>query len=661
MQRLLSKILTIRLTPLFPKLTSLNQTGFLRGRSITENFLSAQELIAFVEKGNTPMAIFKVDIHKAFDMLSWPFIEGVLHAIGFPSVLVHWIFNCVLKGASRVIVNCIAGRPITLRRGVRQGDPLSPYVFILAFDFLSRWITRLANYGALKVIKPGVYPSLFYVDDTILFFKPTEGQAQLLNVVLTAFGSISGLKLNQAKSDLITMKTAGSLTQRLASILGCNSVLFPITYLGLPLSNKKLHKHDFQGLIQRLKKKLTGWSAKFFSVAGRLVLVNACLTALPIYFMSVFKIPVSVIKTIDKLRSDFLWHGTSTDQGRMVMVPWCLVTKPKQCGGLGVLDLKTFNLALLSKWMWRWFSPEQFLWKSQLNALYQHRPSIYPTNSVLQKVLFQTSFIFQDGLSFSVGNGESVLFWHHNWGLGAIKFQHQELFQLALDQFITLSNFLENIINPLRLFHHSLTLSTSLTSKLQNLITSQNNLFHPLHNLLSNEMNKPQWQLTGSAGIFSTSSTYNFIKTNPVHRSPLNRVWSLRIPPRIKIFLWQMLQNKIATLDNLQKRGCHLPNRCILCCSNSETTSHLFSSCSFYQNIRLLIQHNSTLAPFTADTQYSQNPLSLVDETDVHDKTREIWAVTFFVLWRERCARTFSGVTKPVQIILQEIINDCEF
>ncbi|KAJ3686366.1 hypothetical protein LUZ61_015530 [Rhynchospora tenuis] len=571
----------------------------------------------------------------------------------YPAMLLHI--------ASRVIVNGIAGKPITLKRGVRQGDPLSPYIFIMAFDFLSKWISRLVSEGLFKVPKLGVFPSLLYADDTIFFFKPTHSQAVLLNLVLTIFGFISGLKLNAAKSDLITMNTDSDLTTRIATALGCNTAQFPLTYLGLPLTYKRLTKNNFDGLLQRFQKKLMGWRANFFSVAGRLVLLNSCLSSLPVYYMSVFKFPISVIHKIDRLRRDFLWHGNHLGQRKLSIVPWDMVIKPKQCGGLGVIDLKAFNSTLLSKWLWKWLTPAQSLWKLQLSALYQHQPAVYPKHSVIQASLIQASFLFQCAFSFSVGNGDSALFWHHNWGLGLLKFGFQELYSFALEDCITLSTFTNCISNPLPLFSHLLPHNSTALSQLRSVITLINTLKASDRNFLTTTSDIPFWKLQGASGIFTTSSAYNFIKSSPTHSSYLPRIWPLRIPPRFKIFIWRLLQNKLATLDNLQRRGWCLPNRCVLCCSDSESVLHLFSQCALFSTLRSLVQNDPLLSQFTAGTLFPQNPFLLVQSTETSKETIEIWAVAFFILWRERCARMFSDKSKQTTALLQEILSECTY
>ncbi|KAJ4763730.1 Ribonuclease H-like superfamily protein [Rhynchospora pubera] len=348
--------------------------------------------------------------------------------------------------------------------------------------------------------------------------------------------------------------------------------------------------------------------------------------------MSVFKIPCSILQAIDKLRRDFLWYGVQSEQKKLRTVPWDLVCRPKHCGGLGVIDLKTFNLALLSKWLWKWITPNDSLWKMQLNALYHQHPAICPNNTVNHNSLLAASFIFQTGLTFAVGNGQSILLWHHNWGYGILRFNLQELYSFTLHNQLTLSTFANNIINPLNLFNHLLPSSTNALSQLRSLIIIINNLRHSDQNFLSTTPDKPIWKLPGASGTFSTNSTYHFIKLNPLHSSSLSKIWSFKMPPRFQIFIWRMLQNKIATLDNLQRRGWSLPNRCVLCYCNSESTTHLFSHCRFYLQLRSLVQEDPVLGPHTANSLFPEKPMALVQAGAALSKATDIWAAAFFVM-----------------------------
>lgn len=293
-------------------------------------------------------------------------MSNAMSNLGFPTTWLHWVFKSILSGISQVIINGLAGKKITLHRGVKQGDPLSPLLFIIAMDFISRWFQKLRSNGTIRLPVANMKPCLLYADDVLFFIKPKTQQLQALKIALLAFQSFSGLAVNLTKFEIIYSRTEG-VAQSLANLMGYKLGSFPFTYLGLPLSNKKLKKETFLPLIQKFHDRLTGWAAKNLSIAGRLVLLKAVLSAIPVYHMSVMSLPVWVIKEIDKIRKRFLWHGVNTEGRKMNLAKWEIVCMPKQLGGLGVVDLTSFNQALLLKWYFQWQSTEPRLWKESIN------------------------------------------------------------------------------------------------------------------------------------------------------------------------------------------------------------------------------------------------------------------------------------------------------
>lgn len=128
---------------------------------------------------------------------------------------------------------------------------------------------------------------------------------------MSTFATLSGLKINLEKSELVATATTQAEITQLATQIGCRRGSFPFKYLGLPLSDARLQREVFMPLIQKITNKLTGWSAKLLSMAGRIVLINAVLTTMPIYYMSVFDMPKWILENIDKIRRDFLWQGAA--------------------------------------------------------------------------------------------------------------------------------------------------------------------------------------------------------------------------------------------------------------------------------------------------------------------------------------------------------------
>ena len=173
-------------------------------------------------------------------------------------------------------------------------------------DFLARYFAKLVAIDTIRLPFNGMKPCLLYADDALFFIKPEIQQLHTLKIALVVFQKVSGLATNQQKSELIITDPKPHNADQLPAILGCGQSEFPFTYLGLPLSNKKLPKTTFLPLIYRLNGRLAGWAAKHLSIAGRLVLLNAVLSTLPSYFMTVIRLPKWVIKQIDKTRRRFL-------------------------------------------------------------------------------------------------------------------------------------------------------------------------------------------------------------------------------------------------------------------------------------------------------------------------------------------------------------------
>lgn len=126
------------------------QSGFIRGRSITENFILASELVQSALKGKKPMIVLKLDFHKAFDTVSWDALFRIMEARGFPDKWIGWIKALLCTGKAQITNNGQKGEQIQYKRGVRQGDPLSPYLFILVADVLQKMIQQAFSTGILK-------------------------------------------------------------------------------------------------------------------------------------------------------------------------------------------------------------------------------------------------------------------------------------------------------------------------------------------------------------------------------------------------------------------------------------------------------------------------------------------------------------------------------
>ena len=303
------------------------------------------------------------------------------------------------------------------RTGLRQGDPLSPMMFILAMEPLQIMLNKATEKGLLSPIcnrRAKLRISLF-ADDAAIFLNPITDEVQVVRNILDAFATVSGLTTNTTKSAAYPVKCEDLDLQHIMEPFQCPIKKFPCTYLGLPLHVKQVRRVDIQPLIDKVGKRLQAWKGTLLNRAGRLKLVNSVLTSIPTYYLTVFRLQKWALKKINKLRRSFLWKGTAEVRGGHCLVNWSKTMRPKCFGSLGILDLDLFCRALHLRWLWfEWTSPE--------------RPWVgtEPPVNAVDRQLFRASTIV------TLGDGAKASFWQSSWLQGQAPMDmFPELFKLA--------------------------------------------------------------------------------------------------------------------------------------------------------------------------------------------------------------------------------------
>ena len=182
--------------------------------------------------------------------------------------------------------------------------------------------------------------------------------AQTLSIMMDIFSNFSGLRLNRAKSTLVGFDLFAEELSGCSQILETPIRTLPIRYLGVPLFDRRLRIQDWQPVFEKVETRLGGWWARLLSRGGRLVLLKSVLAAIPIYYMSIFKMPAGVSRLLEKTMQSFFWRGSQPEESRgAALITWTTVCQPISQGGLGIRHLQHTNMALLTKWVRRMMQP----------------------------------------------------------------------------------------------------------------------------------------------------------------------------------------------------------------------------------------------------------------------------------------------------------------
>ena len=319
----MSKILVGRIRPLLEHLISPCQTAFVRGRKGVDNAIVVQEIIHTMGrvKGKCGYMALKIDLEKAYDKLEWGFIRSMLIRYNFPDNLIETIMSCISSVSTSLLFNGGSLDPFKPSRGIRQGDPLSPYIFILCIDFLGQLIQEKLEakvWCPVKASRSGPsFSHLFFADDLVLFAKANAVNCNTIREVLDTFCSCSGQTVSDSKSRVyFSPNIDHDDREAFSDILGFRQTEHLGKYLGFPINHQGNNNQDFGFVLDRVKSKLAGWKANLLSMAGRVVLIQASSSAVPAYIMQSHLLPSKVLDGIDQVNRNFLW-GSTKSKGKM--------------------------------------------------------------------------------------------------------------------------------------------------------------------------------------------------------------------------------------------------------------------------------------------------------------------------------------------------------
>ncbi|GJW09594.1 putative RNA-directed DNA polymerase, eukaryota, reverse transcriptase zinc-binding domain protein [Tanacetum coccineum] len=339
------------------------------------------------------MLIFKVDFENAFDSVSWKYLDYMLHNLGFGLTWRSWIKACLESSRTSILVNGSPTSEFSVKRGLRQEDPLYPFLFIIVMEELHMALLEASHSGLFNGIKIGssniTLSHIFYADDVIITTDWNHQDMDNIIRVLQVFYLASGLKINIHKSNVYGVGVSDNEVYSMATDIGCSLGSFPFTYLGLPVGANMNLTVSWKVLLDRFDARLSKWKANLLSNGGCLTLIKYVLKSLEIYYFSIFKVPDSVLKILEKKRASFFWGG-SKDVRKLAWVKWPIILASHVKGGLASEEGGFGLNEISSKGIW---------FKIAGSSNFLHSNEILPSDSI----------------RFCVGCGTSTHFWKDLW------------------------------------------------------------------------------------------------------------------------------------------------------------------------------------------------------------------------------------------------------
>jgi len=365
--KLTTKMLASRLSVVLPTIINNDQTAYIKGRYIGENIRTITDIITFCKQKNLTSILLLIDFEKAFDTVKWSFLYKVLKKFNFGTIFQKWIKMLYTNIQSTVINNGYFSPYFNIRRGVRQGCPISAYLFLLIVEILAICIRNNRNIPGIFVSGKELKLSQL-ADDTTLFIK-NHKTIPVIFEFLKKFHNVSGLKTNLDKTQafLIGKHIRFKENYNLKWKKG------PINILGLSICDNESdnYKYNFQPKIKQIKSLFTIWKQRRLSLKGKITIINSLATSLLIYPCTCLDTPQQAMIEINKLFSEFLWDSTYSKISKTTII------RDIKDGGLKMINFETKIKTLKLAWIKRVINSPHNPWNLILKEILHGIPFEY--------------------------------------------------------------------------------------------------------------------------------------------------------------------------------------------------------------------------------------------------------------------------------------------
>ncbi|XP_050222822.1 uncharacterized protein LOC126672915 [Mercurialis annua] len=653
--KVITKILADRLASIAEKIISKHQFGFIKNRSISHCIATASEGVNVLNKrcfgGN--MAL-QIDIKKAFDTMEWSFILEVLDAFGFSLQFRDWVLEIFSSARLSVILDGSTAAYFSCSRGVRQGDPLSPLLFCLAEDFLSRLITSYVQAGKLQQMnysKGSLFAShLFYADDMLVFCKASLRNVKALKSIFNVYGKASGQCVSWEKSfAYYGCSISETRVNSLCLELNIKRGSLPFNYLGVPLFAGAPRKIYLQSIADKVTNKFAGWKGSALSMAGRVTLVNSVILSSLLHSFSIYKWPTSLIEHLEKCIRNFIWTG-SIEKTKLVTVPWRICCRAVKDGGLGMKNLKAMNKAMLSKIAWDMISSDTFplnILKSRFLTV-SGVPKKLPIGSSFWSSIREVYASDKVACRWIIGENSRLNFWTDEWIVPTVAERMNLSYSVKSKKTDLVTDFFIN---------ESWILPSYISSDIGNAIRS----ISPCRDTSDTCL----WEHSLD-GKFKVSLAY-ILTLGVTEQVPWSKfLWKEILPPSRSMICWRAFLGYLPTENNLQKKGFNLVSRCSLCNNNREDVDHLFVNCSFSHALWMVI---SSIFDRQINTNGSLHSLIMdASNEKFSPQVFSVWNVavvtTIWSIWKHRNMIIFDGQLPNIHGVIRKILcclKECDF